>query len=430
MQSSLTFERLQIEGWRQFDSIGIDIHPRLTIITGANGSGKSTLLGILSQHFGYTRNLLATPKKSTTGSFVFMTGLFSSLLNRFSLNRSNLSHIGYLKYSNGIVNNLTVPLEGSVQYGISHTQTQVVTGIHVDSHRPTPRYQPISTIQTTGVTPQYAYDMYNGEINSIYHNGYSGTPPIYRMKEALVNMALFGEGNKFIDGNSTLRDCFIGFSAVLRKILPDDIGFIELTIRSYEVVLVTKSGDFIIDAASGGVMALIDLAWRVHLFSQGKSNFVITMDEPENHLHPSMQRSLMRRFMAAFPAAQFIIVTHSPFIVSSVKDSFVYVLRYQRTSENNQRTGDDIGGLSERRVYSDRLDNVNKAGSASDILMEVLGVPATIPEWVEDSIKSIVQEFRHKEINTTTLKELRDRLSGLGFGEMYPSALAALTRNQ
>jgi predicted ATPase len=34
------FKRLKIDGWRQFQSIDIELHPRLTIITGANGAGK------------------------------------------------------------------------------------------------------------------------------------------------------------------------------------------------------------------------------------------------------------------------------------------------------------------------------------------------------------------------------------------------------
>ena len=68
-------------------------------------------------------------------------------------------------------------------------------------------------------------------------------------------------------------------------------------------------------------MTIIDLAWRLYMFSKMNPEFVVTIDEPEDHLHPIMQRTLMRRLLRTFPSAQFIIATHSPFMVASVKDS-------------------------------------------------------------------------------------------------------------
>ena len=176
-------------------------------------------------------------------------------------------------------------------------------------------------------------------------------------------------------------------------------------------------------------MTLIDLAWRLYMFSLDHGDFVVTMDEPENHLHPTLQRSLMRQLLSAFPSAQFIIATHSPFMVSAVKDSNVYVLRYKN----------DISGESESeilmpsqksRVVSERLDTINKAGGASEILREVLGVSATIPEWVEEGLDAIVSKYRDVPITENALKNLRAELKQLGYGELYPDALAALTSGQ
>jgi predicted ATPase len=47
MPDSVKFNNLRIEGWRQFDNIDIEFHPRLTVLTGANGAGKTTLLRVL-----------------------------------------------------------------------------------------------------------------------------------------------------------------------------------------------------------------------------------------------------------------------------------------------------------------------------------------------------------------------------------------------
>lgn len=60
-EKSTNFKRIAVQGWRQFDNVEIELHDRLTIITGANGAGKSSLLRIFSRHFGYDRPYLATP---------------------------------------------------------------------------------------------------------------------------------------------------------------------------------------------------------------------------------------------------------------------------------------------------------------------------------------------------------------------------------
>ncbi|WP_419737614.1 AAA family ATPase [Ruegeria sp.] len=44
--TSSKFSHISIRQWRQFKNIDIDVHPTLTVLTGANGSGKSTILSI------------------------------------------------------------------------------------------------------------------------------------------------------------------------------------------------------------------------------------------------------------------------------------------------------------------------------------------------------------------------------------------------
>jgi hypothetical protein len=183
--------------------------------------------------------------------------------------------------------------------------------------------------------------------------------------------------------------------------------------------LQTESGEFLLDAASGGVMALIDICWQIFLFSRAHSVFVVTMDEPENHLHPSMQRALMSDLLDAFPAAQFVVATHSPFIISSAKDSTVYALRY---------VVDEAKPPAERRrIFSERLDLADKAGTASEVLREVLGVPVTAPQWVEVALDEIVMRYTAEPpIDAAKLVKLRAELKESGLGEYFPDALTRL----
>jgi hypothetical protein len=337
------------------------------------------------------------------------------------------AHIGTLEYTNGTKSPLYVPITSSIQYGIQVAQQQEVPGVAVGSHRTLPNYQVVANIPTQVVLPESAFSAVNQEVMQQYAGGHTGYSPTYRMKEAIISMATFGPGNTRMPRNDVAVATLDEFISILRGILPESLGFVDLSIRTPDVVLVTRSGEFLIDAASGGLMALIDLAWRIFLFSRRGTSFVVTIDEPENHLHPSMQRSLVRSLLRTFPRAQFIIATHSPFIVSAVQDSNVYVLAYDRGMEG--RTPIPLEG-PDRRVVSIKLDTVNKAGTASEILRDVLGVRTTMPEWVEENLEKVVRQYREEKITAESLGNLRAKLDQLGYGELYPEALAELTRGR
>lgn len=130
MQNHL-FEKIRVGGWRQFEQIEIDVHPRLTIITGANGAGKSTLLSLLTRHFGYHRNFLATPSGKQDGSG-FLNGLFS-LAKAFpwfvkAITPAHGTQIGEIVYEGGTSAILRLPPAHSIHYDIGVENQQNVVG--------------------------------------------------------------------------------------------------------------------------------------------------------------------------------------------------------------------------------------------------------------------------------------------------------------
>ena len=58
---------------------------------------------------------------------------------------------------------------------------------------------------------------------------------------------------------------------------------------------------------------------------------LLMIDEAENHLHPKWQKTFLNSILEIFPNLQIIVTTHSPFIVSSVKNANIYVC----SSRNN-----------------------------------------------------------------------------------------------
>jgi len=435
----MKFASLQLGGWRQFQKIEIDFHDRMTIITGANGSGKSTILRLLASHFGWQNQLLSTPTDAKEGGLRYFHGAHRKLLRKmFSQNVNRVQNgvaqqavqqqsvilIGAIKYSNGISSEIGVPEHAGVNYNAQLTAQQVVPGLYIPSHRQVSNYQQVISIPTNPVDANFAYQVYFQALLHRYNNNLNPQipSPMYRMKEALIAMATFGPGNQFVPKNERVAGLFEHFKEILKELLPTSLGFEYIGVRVPDLVLVTKTGDFLLDSASGGLMSIIDLAWQIFLYSQNQTEFIVALDEPENHLHPSMQREVLAKLLAAFPGVQFVIATHSPFIVSSVKDSAVYALQYGDSSEADLPTN--------RSVSSTRLDLHSRASSASDILREVLGVPVTLPIWAEDELERISARFATADLNEIGIAQLRGELALAGLGDFYPEALAKVTSGQ
>ncbi|MBQ9170549.1 MAG: AAA family ATPase [Bacteroidaceae bacterium] len=403
----MKFSNLEINDWKQFATLDIQFHDRLTVLTGANGSGKTTILHMLARCLGWNFQELATPKKDEkTGIIKFFSNWFR---RRVEENRPPV--IGTLSFSDGTKSELTVPTDaGSARYQIYFSNERIIPGINILSHRNIFKYQNVPTISTQKVSRQQAYNQVNqiSMRDSLEENPYRQRSVNYHIKETLLSWAIGGAGNKYIEADAEAMAWYDGFERVLKIIMPKHIGFEELSIRNYEIVLSTKTGDFMLDAVSGGIAALIDLAWQIYNLASTEPELVVLIDEVENHLHATMQRSVLPDLLEAFPHVQFIISTHSPLIVASVKESSVYAFRYNE----------------ENRVYSEKLDLVNKARNANEILNEVLGVPFTMPIWAENALNKIVSKYATKEVSEEMVNAMRAEFKAEGLESLMPLAIS------
>ena len=146
------------------------------------------------------------------------------------------------------------------------------------------------------------------------------------------------------------------------------------------------------------------------MYAPSEKAFTVLLDEPENHLHPELQQTLLPSLLEAFPNVQFIVATHNPFIISSVESSLIYVLNYNE----------------KRKIVSSLLENVTKAASSNEILREVLGITSTFPLWASSKIETLIKDTVSKGISENSLLDFREQMENLGFADVIPTALNQL----
>ena len=122
-----------------------------------------------------------------------------------------------------------------------------------------------------------------------------------------------------------------------------------------------------LDQLSGGyriVLALAaDLARRMvqgnpHLDDPLESEAVVLIDEVELHLHPGWQQRVLVDLERTFPNTQFIVSTHSPQVLTTVRPDRIVHLRRE-------------GG----NIVAERASAATYGAEAGDVLTTVMGVP-------------------------------------------------------
>lgn len=419
------FSRLVIHHWRQFNTVEIDFHRRLTVLTGANGTGKTTLLHLLNRHWGWNLQYVSSPPTNGKKVNKYWAGFWGDEPTALPTGvGTTLVHpaytIGQITYLSGRRAELSVPNEVTELFAVSINPASKVAGVYVPSHRPPYLFHKVDAVPVKLDTKAEIFQVYLNEIMARFTELRQPSArlklrsPSYQIKRALMAVAMFGYGNAAVEPNAEAVKIFEGFERILRVLLPPSLGFRRLKVRVPDVILDTSTGEFSLEAVSGGVAAVIDMAWQIHMYAQLHDEFVVVIDEPEAHLHPALQQRVLPDLLEAFPKAQFVIATHSPFMVTSVPDSNVYVLDYN----------------ADNKVDSTLLDRANKAGSADEVLMDVLGVKSTIPDWARTKIDALVEEFGKGPFTQASVSELKSKMSNLGMGHLFPEVLATVAEGK
>ncbi|GGW35198.1 AAA family ATPase [Vreelandella hamiltonii] len=118
---------------------------------------------------------------------------------------------------------------------------------------------------------------------------------------------------------------------------------------------------------------------------------VAIIDEIDAHLHVTLQRKILPFLSESFPGIQYIVTTHSPFVLTSVSNSEIYDISRR----------EQVGELSSYS-YESVLEGLFDVSPSSDIL--------------KNKIRKIAREIERDDVNIEMLKEL---VSDIGSDSSY-----------
>jgi predicted ATPase len=96
------------------------------------------------------------------------------------------------------------------------------------------------------------------------------------------------------------------------------------------------------EALPDGYSAVLDIFWQIIApwedvtIRLSSLRGLVIIDELESHLHVRMQKRILPCLTKLFPGIQFVVSTHSPYVLNSAKNMIVYDMETCREIEHNR----------------------------------------------------------------------------------------------
>lgn len=140
-----------------------------------------------------------------------------------------------------------------------------------------------------------------------------------------------------VDYADEIRTWFNSFEELLSDLFESDQLKLKFNFRSYAFTILQDDKEFNFNQLSDGYSAVIDIIADLILKMQDPKKLIrayqmpgiVLIDEIETHLHLELQKAILPLLTRVFPNIQFIVTTHSPFVLNSIDNAVAYDLQKQ-----------------------------------------------------------------------------------------------------
>lgn len=183
-----------------------------------------------------------------------------------------------------------------------------------------------------------------------------------KMTEALAR------NNNKTEKADEIQTWFAKLEQLLKQIFDDKTVELEFDEETFEFHILQHGKEpFDFNTLSNGYQAvldiILDIIMRMQNQTQRSFDFnlpgIVLIDEIETHLHLELQKNIMSFLTTIFPNIQFIVTSHSPFILNSIRNVVIYDLEKNLLVENGL---DNVpyDGIVEGYFGADKLSDALK----------------------------------------------------------------------
>ena len=168
--------------------------------------------------------------------------------------------------------------------------------------------------------------------------------------------------------------------AVRKCVDCDDLMF---DIKSQELLLIqhdTHQGmpfHLLSDGVRSMLALVMEMAFRCYLLNPhlGKeatllTSGVVLIDEIDLHLHPAWQKRVVGDLHAAFPKIQFVVTTHAPLVIGSLRDGKIFTIKDNQVYDFPLQTGKDANYILNEMGTSEMDDTIKRMLKEYFLLIE------------------------------------------------------------
>ncbi|MHB9295131.1 hypothetical protein PilKf_00872 [Pillotina sp. SPG140] len=368
-------------------NVDIALDGRNLIVTGVNGSGKTSFLKEV-----YKKVDLLVAKKKGADLPQIRNQLVRSQLSLEKLQKGTTQYDQYIRSIkaleseiNDVENGLQVSIPDTLKFSSLYDDRKAV--IRFFEEKRLSEILPATTARGLSLEEDDAKQQ-----NPEYNFGRN-------LEQHLVNLmsrqslAITKDKNQALANK--IEEWFADFEKNLKVLFEDSTLTLNFDSDTLKFTICQESKPpYTFQTLSAGYRAIFDiyaeLIMRTEYFKLVPTELtgVVFIDEIDSHLHVSLQRLILPFFANSFPHIQFIVTTHSPFVIMSTSDTVVFDL------SNNEPITDDLSFYT----YS--------------AVMKGLWNIKPISVSVEETIKEISQIVNADKKDYPRLTELVQKIRG------------------
>ncbi len=363
--NNIYIKRIKINKVRHLQNMKIDIadERKHLIITGKNGSGKTSLLETIKTNLTSIQNnqLFEIPQwkqsiqnnKNTIKRSKQQIQKLNNETDRISIRNKIMDSEQIIKsYETLIRKNSHIELDIN---NIEFLREEYNSGNFIFAFFDAKRSTQLTT--PSGIQKIHLKDVY--EVKDKANQQFI---------QYLVNLKAkrsFARDDKKMDIVKDIDKWFETFENYLKEIFEDKTLKLEFDSENFNFHIIQKDKEkFNLNTLSDGYSAILNIITELILRMENHSpkiydlQGIVLIDEIETHLHIELQKLILPFLIKVFPKIQFIVTTHSPFVINSIENSAIYDLEKQISVTD--LSGISSEGIIEAYFNSDKYSIILK----------------------------------------------------------------------